>query len=135
SPVASKFFSVFMERWNNVLASDDKKFIAALRKSVTAVIEKRNRYMHDAWLMGSTSAGTIENEFALVRVRNHSGGVEFTSKSISIDQLRRDSSEIETLRKIVLAMTFYENPDVPGPNISARFRLDNEGKPVIIRLV
>lgn len=131
-PVASKFFSVFAQKWDSILNTEDRKYVKSLKNKISTAIERRNRYMHDAWLMSRTSEGLREEEFTLARTRPHGGGVEFTSSLITVEVLERDSAELSRLANLVNALVFYDNPHVLGPNISNRFQIDSDGNPAFL---
>ena len=130
-PIATKFFSVFTHKWQDVLTSDDTAILKEIRKSTMKAIEVRNRFMHDAWLMIRTVNEVIEDEFSIHRVRPHGGGVDYQHSRITTEELNRRSQELRSLASVINGLAFHHNPNVEGPDISSRFRID-DGSPVRI---
>lgn len=127
-PLVSKFFAIFKEKWKDILTQEEKKFITKVKNEIISSIEKRNRYMHDAWLFSNNPKNDGTN-VSLNRYRTTSAGIEGGNIKIDTELLRKESLGLRKLGSIITSLTFYESPSSPGPNISARFRINNEGKP------
>ena len=125
SPIVSAFFSVFYQYWENSVSDNDGKVMKALRSEIDAVVEKRNRLMHEYW--GDPSVGGEEgpHEMSRLRVRAHGKGVEYVSIDESPEGLNAFASDINGLVTIIHRIVFYFHPNQAGPEVHSRFLIEN----------
>ncbi len=131
SPIVSTFFSVLHERWAGALTEGDKQIMKCLRRELEALVQLRNRLMHDAWASTSVGDDPEPNPFSLLRVRSHGTGVEYKSAHYLPTEIEGLSADAERLAEIVRMCVSYYREGQTGPELEQRFEVS--GKKVIRR--
>ncbi|WP_221063479.1 hypothetical protein [Methylomagnum ishizawai] len=123
SPISSAFFSVFFEHWKGKATNEDSKIIKCLRKEIDALIQTRNRIMHDAWMSKIVGGNPGPHSMSLVRIRAHGGGVEYDSVDYGLDEILSVADDAERLGNIINHIVFYMRPGQIGPEVAERFEI------------
>lgn len=125
-PISSAFFSVFFQKWGDLVTDDDLKIMKVLRKEIQDLIEKRNRIMHDAW-MGQTVGGDPgPHPMSLLRVRAHGKGADYESREYVPEAVRLIAEDAKRLASVVNGIVWYTKPNQKGPEVNERFEVREE---------
>ncbi|MBD2038397.1 hypothetical protein H6F76_25935 [Leptolyngbya sp. FACHB-321] len=123
SPIASAFFSVFFERWGELVTDQDSRIIRCLRKEIEGLIKTRNRIMHDAWMSKTIGGNPGPHSMSLVRVRAHGSGAEYDSVDYGPEDVTNIANDAGRLASVVNAIAWYMKPGQNGPEVAERFEI------------
>lgn len=125
NPISSAFFSVFFERWGELVTDEDSRIIKFLRKEIESLIKTRNRIMHDSWMSKTVGGNPGPHPMCLMRVRAHGNGAEYEAIDYSPEEITNIASDAERLADIVNGIVFYMKPGQIGPEVADRFEIRN----------
>lgn len=125
SPIVSAFFSVFFKRWESHLPEEDMQVLKSLRKELDAIVQERNRIMHDAWMSTTVGGDPGPHPLTRIRTRTHGRGIEFESVSYDPGTLDDLAEDADRLSRIVNASVWYRRPRQVGPELHPRLQIIN----------
>ena len=122
SPITSSFFSVFFEKWGELITEDDARIMKALRTEIQSLVEQRNRFMHDAW-MNTTGGGKDSHPMSTMRVRAHGKGAEYVCLEMTPQNIKNLIDCTKRVTSVIYGSVWYSRPGMIGPEISDRFQI------------
>jgi hypothetical protein len=123
SPIVSSFFTVFFEKWGNLITEQDLTIIKCLRKEIEDLIQIRNRIMHDAWMGKSVGGDPGPHPMGTFRVRTHGKGATYDIIEFEPEKVTSIADDAERLAKIITGIVFYHKPGDEGPAVADRFEI------------
>lgn len=132
SPIVSSFFSVFFKRWEGLIGNEDAIILKNLRRELGQLVEKRNRLMHDAWLVPSVGGSPGPHPLHLSRTRAHGTGIEYTHQKLGPSEIQELAADAKRLSQVVWATTWHWIPGQAGPQLHPRI-IVQDGKTMVAR--
>ena len=119
-----KFSSTFTSYWGSALAKNDHEILDGVKRELKALIDQRNRLMHDVWvnkMVGGTE--NIPQHKARHRTIIQNTNLSYETIDYSPEVVEKLISDTKRLTLVVNRMYRYSRPGMVGPELHPRIKI------------